>query len=111
MANIAFSQALPSGAAVTGTAATAGPDNLTPGDAGAGAYLLVDNASGSSVTITIADPGKSAYQVANGPLTFTVAAGTKKVAGPFRGDLAQSDGFIDVTASPSASVTFYSWRA
>lgn len=111
MANLTVVQALPGGTALTSTAPTAGPDNLPPGDTGAGVYLLVDNASGSSTTITFADPGKSKYGAANGSLVGTVAAGTKKIFGPFDGTLAQlSDGFIDVTSSVTASVTFYAFR-
>lgn len=111
MANIALVQALPSGNVLTATTPTAGPDNLTPGDAGAGVYLIVDNASGGSTTITILDPGKSLYGVANGSLVQTVAAGAKKVFGPFKADLGQaSDGLIDVTSSVTASVNFYSFR-
>ena len=111
MANIAQSQALPGGTAITSTTPTAGPDNLLPGSkGGAGAYLMVDNASGGSTTITILDPGKSLYGVANGSIVATVAAGTKKVFGPFYSDLGQlSDGLIDVTSSVTASVSFYSW--
>lgn len=111
MANIAQGQALPGGsAALTGTTPTAGPDNLPPGDSSSPVYLLVDNASGGSTTITIVDPGKTKYGVANASITGTVAAGTKKVFGPFYGDLQQTDGFIDVTSSATTSVSFYSFR-
>lgn len=110
MANIALAQALQSGAVLTATTPTAGPDNLQP-VLGAGVYLIVDNASGGSTTVTILDPNKSLYGVANGSLVATVAAGTKKVFGPFYTDLGQpSDGFIDVTSSVTASVSFYSFR-
>jgi len=111
MANIALAQALPGGVVLTATTPTAGPDNLTPGDSGAGSYLLVNNASGGSTTITILDPGKTKYGVANGSLVGTVAAGALKVFGPFTGDLAQAvDGLIDVTSSVTASVSLYSFR-
>lgn len=111
MANIALGQALPGGTALTPTTPTAGPDNLTPGDSGAGVYLLVNNLSGGSTTITILDPNKSKYGVANGSLVGTVAAATLKVFGPFTGDLGQVvDGLIDVTSSVTASVSLYSFR-
>ena len=111
MANLSLGQALPGGTVLTPTTPTAGPDNLTPGDAGAGVYLLVNNLSGGSTTITILDPGKTKYGIANGSLVGTVAASQLKVFGPFYGDLGQAvDGLIDVTSSVTASVSFYSFR-
>jgi hypothetical protein len=110
MANLTQVQALPGGTVLTATTPTAGPDNLPPGDGSTGVYLIVDNASGGSTTVTILDPGKSKYGVANGSVVATVAAGAKKVFGPFYGDLQQSDGFIDVTSSVTASVNFYTFR-
>jgi hypothetical protein len=110
MANLTQVQALPGGTVLTATTPTAGPDNLPPGDGSVGVYLIVDNASGGSTTVTILDPGKSKYGVANGSVVKAVAAGTKQVFGPFYGDLQQSDGFIDVTSSVTASVSFFTFR-
>lgn len=111
MATIAQVQALPAGsAAITATTPTAGPDNLAPGDPSAPVYLFVDNGSASTTTITIAVPGTTPYGQANPSITGTVAAGAKKVFGPFRSDLQQSDFFIDVTSSVTTSVSLYSFR-
>lgn len=111
MANIAQVQALPAGSAVlTGTTPTAGPDNLIPGDPSAPVYLWVDNASGGSTTITILVPGTTKYGQALPAITGTVAAGAKKVFGPFYNDLQQPDFLIDVTSSATTSVSLYSFR-
>ncbi|HKS46350.1 MAG TPA: hypothetical protein VJT49_14815 [Amycolatopsis sp.] len=112
MATITQVQAAIGGTVLTATPATAGPDKVKPGDSGAGAYLLVQNTSGSAVTVSIADPGKTKYQQQNPSITSVSVPATTGlvVAGPIPNDLKQTDGTVNVTASATSGVTFYSFR-
>ncbi|MBB1153998.1 hypothetical protein [Amycolatopsis dendrobii] len=111
MANLTTVQAKLAGTVLTSTAATAGPDKVKPGDGGAPVYVLVDNAGASAVTVTIADPGKTKYQQQNPSIpSVSVPAGGKAVLGPIQSDLKQSDGYVNLTASSTTSVSFYAFR-
>jgi hypothetical protein len=110
MADITLTQSRVDGIALTGVAATAGPDRVRPDDRG---LIIVHNASGVTVVITIVDPGLTKYSKANPDLvSTTIAAGAHWAFGPFPADLADtSDGYMDLTAAPFASVTFYGVKA
>lgn len=112
MATLAQVQAKINGTVLTSTAATPGPDKILPGDAGGNVYVVVQNGSASPITVSVSDPGKTKYQQANPSITSTsIPASGFAVLGPIQGDLAQvSDGLVNLTASASASVSFYAFR-
>lgn len=104
-------QAKIGGTVLTATAATAGPDKAAPGDSGASVYVIVQNGSGGAITATVADPGKTKYQQTNPSITsVSVPAAGLAVLGPIPYDLRQSDGFVNITASATASVNFFAFR-
>lgn len=76
-----------------------------------GTVLLINNASGSPVTITIVTGGTSDQQLAISDFTFTIPAGTSEAVGPIPGGptwIQQgglSDGRVHVDYSVSASIT------
>lgn len=91
------------GTVPTWTAATVSGDKLRAGSG----VLLVRNASGVSITVTIPLPGTTRFgQALPDPTPLTIAAGAIGVIGPFENDLADSDdNLVDVTYSAVASVT------
>lgn len=113
MATLTRVQAKITGTVLTATAATAGPDKVTPGDSGAPVYVIVENASGSGITVNIADPSLPKYgQTLPAITSVSVPATTGRVViGPIQADLKQpSDALAWLTASASTSVTFYAFR-
>jgi len=111
MSTIVQVQAKISGTVLTATPATAGPDKAAPGDSGANVYVIVQNGSGSAVTVTVADPGKTKYQQSNPSITsVSVPAAGLAVLGPVPADLKQSDGYVNLTASATTSVNFFAFR-
>lgn len=111
MATINQVQAKISGTVLTSTAATAGPDKVLPGDSGANVYVLIQNGSGSAVTVSVADPGKTKYGQNNPVIpSVSVPAAGIAVLGPIPADLKQSDGYVNLTASATTSVSFYAFR-
>jgi hypothetical protein len=111
MATIPHTQAKISGVVLSATAATAGPDTLAPDDR---VILLVQNGSAAAVTVTVTVPGNTKYGQVNPDVTSVSvpASGGIATIGPFPRDLADpTDGLIDITASASASVSFYAIRA
>lgn len=111
MATITQVQAKIGGTVLTSTAATAGPDKVLPGDSGGNVYVLVQNGGASAVTVTVADPGKTKYQQQNPSITsVSVPAAGFGVLGPIPPDLKQSDGFVNLTASSTTSVSFLAFR-
>jgi hypothetical protein len=114
MATISQVTAKMAGTVLVGVAATAGPDKVLPGDAGGvSSFVLVQNLSGSPITVTIADPGKTKYQLANPSIVTTAVPATTGlvIIGPIPPDLKQSDGTVNLTASLATSVTFFGFRA
>jgi len=99
-----------SGAAMTATNATAGPDTLTP--AGRPVHLIVNNASGGAITVTVVVPGNTKYGPANPDVTSaSIGAGAHGVI-LLPADIADpTTGLIGVTASATTSVSFYAVRA
>ncbi len=83
-------------------AASGGGDKVAPSSRGA---IIVDNASGGSITVTIAWPGNSKYGVANPDPTVSVPAGEQRMIGPFGSDLADTDGLVAISYSATTSVT------
>lgn len=112
MATLTRVQAKITGTVLTATAATAGPDKVLP-DAGGPVYVIVENASGSTVTVSVADPGIPKYgQTLPAIVSVAVPATTGRVViGPIGMDLKQpSDALAWLTASAATSVTFYAFR-
>lgn len=110
MALISYIQSKVDGCVLTAVAATAGPDTIRPDDHG---LIIVHNQNAGAVVVTIVDPGTSKYGKANPDLpSVSIPAGSVAALGPFPADLADpSDGYIDLTAAPFASVTFYGVKA
>jgi hypothetical protein len=110
MATIPHTQAKIGGVVLSATAATAGPDTLTPDDR---VVLLVHNRSAGAITVTVTVPGNTRWGQAEPDVTsVSVPASGLATLGPFPRELADpTDNLIDVTASASASVDFYAIRA
>ncbi len=85
----------------TFSACTSGGDTFNCGDE---VYLEVKNASGSSVTVTVATPGL-VEGITEGPYTFTVAATTGLTeVGPFPVHLFGQIGSITYSAVTSLTI-------
>lgn len=112
MATLTRVQAKIQGTVLTATAATAGPDKVAPGDSGGSVYVIVENGSGSAITVAIDDPSVPKYgQTLPDITSISVPAAGRVVIGPIQQDLKQvSDGLVNLTASATTSVTFYAFR-
>lgn len=104
MANLAYQQAKVAGTALAFAAASAGGDAVPAADDG---ILLVNNASGAAVTVTVVVPGNTQWGQAQPDIAVPVAAGSIAAIGPLPFDLADrtTDGLVHVTYSATASVT------
>lgn len=94
---------------VTGARAAANGDTLVPGDA---VDLVVNNASGGSVNVTITGKTPCNRGVVH-DLVVAVAAGTTKVIGPLPANWFADpvSGLATVNYSATASVTVYTIRS
>jgi hypothetical protein len=112
MATMTRVQAKITGTVLTSTAATAGPDKVTPGDSGAGTYVIVQNGGGSAITVNVADPNVPKYgQTLPAITSVPIPASGLAVIGPIPADLKQtSDALAWLTASATTSVNFYAFR-
>jgi hypothetical protein len=91
------------GPTLTYAAASGGGDKFVPDD---NTFLLIKNASGSSITATIATP-YAPLGLALADLVITVAAGAENAVGPFAPPYwANSAGQADITWSLATSVTW-----
>ena len=93
----------------TGTLVTMGAPNVDGDAIPPNAILLVTNASGGSITLTVDTPG-NVGGLAIDQYSATVAAGTTELVGPFRDrHFVQSEGategLVHVNYSSQASVT------
>lgn len=104
MASLAYQQAgIPGAAAVTFTAAAVGGDTVAPNDRG---VLLVRNASGGAINVTVVVPGNTKYGQADPDVVLPVADGAIRAIGPFSADLVDpTDRRVDITYSAVTSVT------
>ncbi|ROO82579.1 hypothetical protein EDD29_0059 [Actinocorallia herbida] len=97
------------GIAATSRSAAAGDKLVDPGD---GRFLRVNNASVSSITLTITPPGTTGYGVANPAKVFTIAAGATRYLKVLRAYGDPSDAYkVALAWSATASVTFDYLRA
>lgn len=98
------------GSVTAATAATAGPDTIAP--AGRPVHLFVDNNNAGAVTLAIVVPGNTRFGQPEPDITsVSITAGAHAV---FRlpAELADpTTRLISVTATPSASVSFFAVRA
>jgi hypothetical protein len=101
----------PQSTAVVGTTLTPISPTVTTGDTvpALSAKVIVHNASGSSINVTIKRAFGSDYGVARGDIVTAVAAGAKACFGPFGLDLADPAAGNQVTliCSAVASVTLH----
>lgn len=104
MSALSFTQSKLGGVAVAFVAASSGGDTVPAADHGT---LLVNNASGSSINVTLTPPGKTRYGVAQPAVVVPVPAGSIVAIGPFDPTLADytTDGRIHITYSAVGSVT------
>lgn len=94
---------------VTGTTLTSINPTATTGDLiPVGAHVIVNNASGASITVTINKPGNDNYGDARTNHQTSVAAGAMAKFGPFPIDLqdpVNNPGYVTLICSSTASVT------
>ena len=103
MATLAYQSAKIAGTALTFAAATSGGDKVPPDAEG---ILLVVNGSGSSITVTVAVPGKTRFGQDEPDVAVAVAAGKTAAIGPLPQALADSsDGLVHITYSAVTTVT------
>lgn len=103
MATVATEDITRAGVEPTLNPASAGGDEFTPGNH---TFVLVRNASGSSVTATIPTTATS-DDMAVADITVAVPAGEDRVIGPLPHRLvAGSNGLGDITWSATTSVSF-----
>lgn len=109
MATIAVAQPDYDGILLTGTTATAGPDTVAP--AGKNILLIVNNGNASATVLTIAVPGNTKFGLANPDITSLSVTAGAHAAFLLPAELADpTDGLIDVTAVPNASVSLFAVR-
>ena len=100
----------PQTTSVVGTTLTAYSPTVTVGDTvPIGSKVIVHNASGSSINVTVVTPGNDQYGLARPDIVTAVAAGAKAQFGPFPADLgdATNSYFVTLICSAVASVTLH----
>lgn len=89
------------GTEVTYSPASGGGDTVRPGER---TFLHVKNDDVADKTVTIVVPGTKFGQ-ALPDVQVVVTAGEERFIGPLSRELADTDGFIDITYSATTSVT------
>jgi hypothetical protein len=108
MALLAAQQVQITGTTITFSAANAGGDTVSPDDR---AMLEVKNTDGTAKTVTVVVPGTKFEQpLADVAVVVDATTGHKRI-GPLTADLADTDGFIDITYSAVTGVTVAIVRA
>jgi hypothetical protein len=104
MATLTYVQPTITGVAPGYVAASGGGDKVAPNDRG---YLFVRNASGGSITVTVATPGVDKYNQARPDIAVAVPAGADRAIGPFPADLGDTttDGLVAITYTGVTSLT------
>jgi len=108
MAVLTQQQVTLAGSTITFSAAGGAGDKVQPGPT---SFVVVRNASASPVTVTVDSKVPSNYGTdVNPSVTVPITTGERWI-GPFNAQrFAGLDGLVDVTCSPSASVTVASVR-
>lgn len=101
----------PQSTAVVGTTLTATSPTVTVGDwvPTLSSKVIVHNASGGSINVTVVTPGNDAYGGVRADIVTAVAAGAKALFGPFPLDLGDPahSGMVNIICSAVASVTLH----
>jgi hypothetical protein len=101
MANLAAQTTVVTGTTLTSITPAGGGDTVP-----IGSHVIVNNASGSPINVTITKPGNDNYGDARGTHVTAVAAGAMAKFGPFPNDLADPiTQTVTITCSATASVT------
>jgi hypothetical protein len=92
---------------VTGVALTTHAPTASTGDTvPVGSKVLVDNRSGSSINVTVVNPGNDTYGNAKPDIVTAVAAGAEAQFGPFGQGLADPEtGVVTLICSAVSTVT------
>lgn len=101
---------IPQTTVVTGTVLTGYTPTATVGDTvPVGSRLIVHNASGASINVTLVTPGNDQYGQARPDVVTAVAAAAKTAFGPFPYDLGDpaNGNLVTVICSATASVTLH----
>jgi hypothetical protein len=102
VATLTYQQIKITGTDVDYDPADAAGDKFFPSPRG---FLVVRNASASSITVTVDDPNLTEFGQATANPSIVVAASTNTWIGPFPQHLAGSDGLVSVSYSSATSVT------
>jgi hypothetical protein len=95
----------------TTVAASSGGDTIAPASTSDDRTMLyVNNASGSAITVTVADPGKTQAGNSGTAPAISVAAGAFALIPISPGEISASTGLASITYSLSTSVTVASLR-
>lgn len=106
MALLAVQTMTTAGLAPTTTAAAGGGDTVAPAGPGDDrTFLYVNNAGGSPINVTIADPGTTPAGNAGTPTAVAVANGAFKFIPIPTGAISASTGLASITYSAVTSVT------
>jgi hypothetical protein len=99
----------PQTTAVVGTTLTSYNPTVTTGDTvPIGAKVIVHNASGAGITVTVVTPGNDQYGNSRPDIATVVAAGAKAQFGPMPLDLADpTTNVVTLICSAVASVTLH----
>lgn len=90
----------------TTVAASAGGDTIAPASSADDRTMLyVNNGSGASITVTVADPGKTAAGNSGTAPAITVAAGAVMFIPISTGQISPSTGLASITYSAVTTVT------
>lgn len=101
--------ALASSGATVSLAAANADGHTIPGTGDV--FILVNNGSGSSMTVTAVTPGTQ-DGLAIADEAVTIANGTQKIIGPFppRSFTDEADGLVDINLSTATSVTLQAFQ-
>lgn len=112
MAALTIQNIAAAGAVVSTTAAAGGGDTVQPpaGAADDRCFLQVTNGGGSSINVTIADPGFTPASNAGSPTVVAVAASATKLIALPPGAVNPANGLISISYSAVTSVTVAALR-
>lgn len=101
---------VPQSTSVVGTQLTDFAPTVTVGDTvPIGSKVIVKNASGASINVTVVTPGNDSYGLARPDIVTAVAAGKDAQFGPFPADLGDpaNSNLVTLICSAVASVTLH----
>jgi len=111
MANLALQNIAATGSVVSTSSAAAGGDTVTPASANDDrCFLQVTNGGGSSINVTVTDPGVTPAGNAGSSVVVAVAASATKLIALPPGAINPANGQIAIAYSAVASVTVAALR-